>query len=368
MRYKFILTGLIMICCFACNTSNVFEGVHKFNDQFPQKLYLDPEVLVSDIPGIVFLSIVDTILLANIYPDPEILLQAYSLDSLKLLGTIIKKGKGPDEFLHTSIPLQFIEDSTGIKAWMFDHNLRCLYLLNISKTIERQRTIVEKKYNLLKLGFTDIQVIMNDSLFWGTSWTIDNLELFVYNAKEDQIISRTKLFKPMRGANYNNLSAYSHGVMVKPDLSKIVLYMLYLNRLQIISLVNPEDRFSFSTSKRPGSFEQIIIDMNTDEQMLYYRDVRTTDQFIFASYNGFLSKDEDKATKTIIHVFDWDGNPVAWIELPHYTPYFALDEKRGFLYGLANGVLSDDGLSEQDVLYRYDIKELLNNYKTLVNR
>ena len=359
MKRKNILIYLLVIGFVSCKTSNVFEGEHKFIDRFPLRLFLEAEILYVDMPGIVDLAIADTILLALIIPDPEILLQAYSLNNYKPIGTLIKKGQGPDEFLQASAPIQFAEDSTGFKAWMIDHSQHALFLLNITKTIERQATIVEQKYDLTGFGFTFNWVHVNDTLFWGTNWTFDNIELFAYNAHKEQITNQTKLFKPSRNSFLNLISAYSHGVAVKPDRTKILINMLYLNQLHIISLTNIENRFSFSTSKHPGNFEQIIHLMNTDrddDMIMYYRDVRTTDQFVFASYNTYQRKDEDNASKTIIHVFDWEGNPIALLELPNYFSYFAIDEKRKFLYGL-----SYDEFYEREILFRYDIKELFNN-------
>lgn len=355
MKNKVILIILLIIGFFSCKISNVFEGEHKFIENFPLMLFPEAETLIVDMPGIVDLAIVDTILLALIMTDPEILLQAYSLNNYKQKCILLKKGQGPDEFLQASIPKQFTEDSTGYKAWMIDYSLRILFLLNITKTIERQHTVVEKKYNLKGLGFTFDWVYANDSLFWGTNWTLDNLELFAYNPKKEKITNQTKLFTPIHNTSFYYISAYSHGVSVKPDLSKIVLNMLYLNQLHIISLNNIEERFSFSTSKNTGNFEQIIKITNEDvgDLVAFYRDVRTTNQFIFASYNEYKRRDEDDAKKTVIHVFDWDGNPIAWIELPHRTPYFAIDEKRGFLYGLV-----EDSMIEKEIIYKYDIKDL----------
>jgi len=353
--YKFIFVFSLVIVCLSCTTPNVFEGEHKFIEHFPQTLFPVAEKLVVDMPGIVNLAIVDTVLLAVIMPDPEILLQSYSLNNYKQMGTLIKKGKGPDEFLQASMPIQFVEDATNCYAWMWDHSLRCFYLLNITKTIKYQRTIIEQRYDLKNLGFSSHLVYVNDTLFWGTNWTFDNLELFAYNVKKEEIIYQTKLFKPTRNPS-NNISAFSHSVTVKPDLSKIVINMLYLNQLHVISLNNTNDRFSFSTSKNPGNIEQIIYTNADDDLILYYRDVRATDQFIFAIYNECTRKYEENPTKTIIHVFDWYGNPIAIIDLPYYSSYFAIDEKGGYLYGL-----SEDVLLEQEIFYKYDISKLLSN-------
>jgi hypothetical protein len=319
-------------------------------------LLLEAEKFVVDMPGIVNLSIVDTVVLANIYSDPEILLQAYSLNSMEPMGTILKKGEGPDEFLHTNVSIQFTEDSTGCKFWGYDSNLRLFYLLNITKTIEEQRTVIEKKYDLRKLGFNGQWIYVSDSLLLATNWTIDNMEVFTYNPQKDQITYRTQLFDVTHNTSLNHIHAFSHILDVKPDLSKIVIDMLYLNQLHIISLNNTEDRVSFSTSKHPGNFEQIIR-TNTADLVTYYKDIRVTDRFIFANYTPHSLRDENDITKTVIHVFDWEGNPVARIDMPHYTPYFAIDEKRGFLYGLSEG----DSFTEQEILYRYDLTELLKN-------
>ena len=341
---------IILICCLSCNAPNPFEGKHKIVGDFPKHLYLEAEELAIDAMGIVDIKIVDTILIA-LLKHPDILLSAYSLSELQPLGNLLKKGQGPNEFLSVSTPIQFISDSCGVKVWVEDTQTYCFFLLNITRTIEMNQPIIEKRYDLKKFYFTKNWIYVEDSLFFGVNMAMDNLELIGYNIIKDKVVLRDRLFKTTP-----NAAGCDHiwwaGTTTKPDLSKIALTLTFLNQIQIISLKDSTDRFSFSTSKKPVSFEHIITNAPSD-LVAYFRDIRVTDQLIFASYSDLPLKDQldpTKATKTMIHVFDWNGNPKALLEIPNYTPYFDIDAKGGYLYCL----------SEEEKIYRYNISEILD--------
>ncbi|MCC5943580.1 MAG: hypothetical protein JJT94_01490 [Bernardetiaceae bacterium] len=68
---------------------------------------------------------------------------------------------------------------------------------------------------------------------------------------------------------------------------------------------------------------------------MYYFDACVTDNYIYALYlEQPESKYLDEPTSTEIHIFDWDGNPVANIKTEDYLISIAIDEERGKIYGL----------------------------------
>lgn len=255
-------------------------------DKFPEQFNLDAEQLALDAPGILDFTIADTIVIA-LMEHPDCLLQAYSLKNLKPLGILLKKGKGPDEFQQVSLPKQLVIDSDGIKMWVLDPQLHTFFLLNITETIKQKRTVIDKKYDLTHLSFTHGWIYKNDAL-WGMQWTMDNLDLISYNADRDTILYNSGPLFEIAPNVARHIHIFSHDRVVKPDLSKIVINMLYLNQLQIISLVNPTDRFSFSTAQKPIAFDQI--NKQAAESVTYYRDVRVTNQLIFASFYDVPTK------------------------------------------------------------------------------
>ncbi|GHT21131.1 hypothetical protein FACS189430_00670 [Bacteroidia bacterium] len=342
---------LLCVCMLSCNTPNSFRGKHKFIDKFPVYIHLDAEEEFSvedmDALGMVDLYIADTVLIALLFKS-DVILKGFGLPNLNSLGSLINKGQGPDEFLWVGTSQQCLVDSGEIKVWSFDSQLSRFFLLNVTKTVQQHKTVVDKAFDLKKLGYTSNWIYVNDSLFWGMNITMDNLELISYNVEKDIISYREPLFDtPHDIVKYPQ--ATSDIVIVKPDLSKIVLDMLYLDQLHIISLDNTADRISFSTTDHAVNFDHFQGDVT--KLPIYYHDIRATNELIFANYTKKSVNDELNEDKTIIHVFDWDGNPKFCLDMPHFTPYFAIDEKGGYLYALS---------SEDERLYRYNIKAILN--------
>lgn len=344
---KIIVWFLVLFSCASCN-KNPFKGEHRIVGPFPKEITFEGENLAIDAPGMVDLAIADTILFARLSENPDALLSAFSMKDLRSLGPLVVQGKGPNEFLSVTMPMQFQVDTSGIKMWGFDYDRSDLYLMNVSKTIKKHHPVIEKRFNLGTLPFMTDWIYVNDSLLWGVSFSVDNLELISSDIKKQIIIYREPLFESSPILS-RDTHALSHISAVKPDLSKIVVGMVYLNQLQIISLNEPHERFSFSISKKAVSFEQINENMN--EAVCYYRDVRVTDQLIFAFYSGLSSKEHAKTNSTIIHVFDWNGNTKAVLKLPRYTSYFAIDKNNGCLYGLS---------SDDEAIYKYDLTDILN--------
>ena len=78
--------------------------------------------------------------------------------------------------------------------------------------------------------------------------------------------------------------------------------------------------------------------------ILYYLSLRVSSEYIYALYlNKKLGLYPHEEGETEIHVFNWEGAPIARIRIPDNIIYFTVDEKHRYIYGLKGN----------EELYRY---------------
>ena len=101
-----------------------------------------------------------------------------------------------------------------------------------------------------------------------------------------------------------------------------------------------ENQFFFvlSTSHR------YFWDLPESDFILYYSSLQVFSEYIYALYvnkkDNLFSHAEGE---TEIHVFNWEGAPIAKIRIPDNIIYFTVDEKHHYIYGLKGN----------EELYRY---------------
>ena len=78
--------------------------------------------------------------------------------------------------------------------------------------------------------------------------------------------------------------------------------------------------------------------------ILYYSSLQVSSEYIYALYvnkkDNLFSHAEGE---TEIHVFNWEGAPIAKIRIPDNIIYFTVDEKHHYIYGFKGN----------EELYRY---------------
>lgn len=79
-----------------------------------------------------------------------------------------------------------------------------------------------------------------------------------------------------------------------------------------------------------GSDEEQINEKDIQKLVTYYTNIKCTDKYIFALYQGEI---EDPTIKSMIEVYKLDGTPVKRLVLDQFIRLFAVDPYRNCIYG-----------------------------------
>ena len=156
----------------------------------------------------------------------------------------------------------------------------------------------------------------------------------------------------------NRASLCSSSFAFKPDGTQLAAAYSMLPRIristsdgsltqdiQVDGSAQPADAF-FKTDATPAEIEEIV---------QYYIGIETTDDFIYALYNGenvrLVPEDAEPDSQidynTEVHVFDWNGNPIKKIRLQHPTNIIAVAPNDEYFIASATNI--------NGKIYKYDL-------------
>lgn len=238
-----------------------------------------------------------------------------------LLNEILPKGHGHNEFMSPRYCGQFEKEGNREYVYVLERDQRKLYKISLSDDKEDHECLVDIPQRLdLDPSYL---FRLNDSVCIGTNcvrnnsfvvlntrnWDLRAFEpTFSFNGNEDEVFvqsQNTGTYSARRArvaVAYFNLPQMDIR-SVDGQLLRTVVYERKLSPSEIDS-ENPKDYFGW---------------------------VSSTDNYIYAKYDG----DEQKAaeSRTWIMVFDWDGAPVCRMEIDA-SVNFAVDERNGRIISL----------------------------------
>ena len=293
---------LIFTSCHNGNT-NVSTGNNTIIYDFPVTQIAESEKIDLEIIGINDLMVIDTLLFAFKASGYNDFFEMYSTDNWQYLGKFLSQGRGPDEFLSVQFSQDYFFKDDNLVLWISDGALQKRALLNITQSLRIGRTVCDTSFRITS-DCSYFQV--NDSMVLLQKYVPGNICLSVQNQHTGQTIQE-----------YEFLKSYIPKSIPVPLLS-----MSYQPPIDI-----------FETAHLPES-----------DFILYYSSLQVSSEYIYALYvnkkDNLFSHAEGE---TEIHVFNWEGAPIAKIRIPDNIIYFAVDEKHRYIYGLKGN----------EELYRY---------------
>ncbi len=216
--------------------------------------------------------------------------------------------------------------------------------LNNSLTPEDIKTIklpesIDEAVHVIKL---------NNNLIFGSGYS-DIGEFFIYNSGSSQL--QWKAFSQEYSQEFMQqledselLGLYKYGIIkAKPDKSKFVKAYRYSEKIVIY---NNEGNIIYTINRNSPKPEILPNNQFSDNTELYYGNVYTTDNFIYAL--NINCKVSEEISNVEIHVFDWEGNAIEMINLNKgiggLAP-FAVDETTRTIYSI-NPTTESDLISE----------------------
>lgn len=322
------------------------------------------EILKKDIE-VCNLNVIDTLLLAELRDD-NYYFAVYNPKTLKLITKIARKGNGPNEFPGGLWYNNFVKENNQIKIWVRGTNTYKLSQINVTESIDKNKTIVDKEFQLRPQSkFFTVFYIDSAKVVGRSANTTPHMNrLQIYNPILDSIIKTVPVFPKIKNNNndldflfYRYNSLYISILTMKPDRTKFASAMHRMfNRIDVFdSEGNLENSIIEGKEFPKRMIEEYLrakeedVDKNVK---VYYQDAFASDSYIYCLYyNQLESEYAKKFIPTEIRIFNWKGEPLCKIKVPDYLQSITIDEKNGIMYGVAYF---------NEKIFRYNIKSILD--------
>lgn len=356
MSNKSAIILLLLLMLSSCNEESVFTAEVKEIAQPEEIVDMTVDKIETDYMYSQFFAVYDTLLISSCPNSTDYKFYISNLKRNQLLGSFMRYGQGPDDHLMLA-PVKRIEiEGDNLIALTYDPNKKQLLEWNITQSIENGRDSIlrpgyyqnpndvgltySRLYRLGKskyFGFTP-EFSAGESLLLPSYWFIDEPDV-----EPTRSISIVKEVIPNPDSHVADFNFFSSPGSLRPDNTKNVDVMCYLDQINIVDLQN-DSVFSYRIK---GSQDEGVFRTATGPTVYRYHDVVCNNTTIYALYCG----EPTAATKNLhgcywVHEFDWDGNFKTKYRLPIPIMRLWLDTSNNTLYGYN---------LEEDSLYRLNV-------------
>lgn len=363
-RNVFIQTLLVLLMFSSCKKdydNYYFNGSVELIKAFPNEMKLTATLvpMEDDFHGQMMLC--DSFLLFRSSKYPNNWISTYGLSSKKHLVSFCPKGEGPNDFIYCITSGQFSLEKGNTMLWVHDFISKSC-MINVTKSILAGYTVCDsiiptsyiKKYSYPP---TNVFFLSNNHFLVKNrserTLMIDGYLLPSYKMYKNDLSTEVDVFtiykEAIKGeATQNNyVEQYMSYDCLKPDQTKIAMAMWRIGQLNILDLQSKE--LIGYRMQESMSFKDL--EDSDFSYRNYYQSLCVNDSYILALYADKLIsswKEESPLLANVIHVFDWNGNPLYKLNLDKNITSMVLDEKNCILY--AQGAY--------DKLYSYDMSFL----------
>lgn len=301
------------LCFWACTTNTKWpnEDISFIMPEDKIETMQGERILYGDtLPGVLGIVIADKyIVTISDERDPLFTVLTSNGDRVADFGHI---GHATTEFLTASILKQYTKDGCIVAD---DVNANKMKLIDLHKTIEEQKTIVNQVVDMPTASLE--------------TWYVDSDNQIVLQQHSDHFLlyrngtspkDAKKLYKPHMPAfplYHSRLCASSNG-------QKVALPMMYMDRINFYDF----DKDRLVATSMYGAKASI-----DDELHVYYCSTCTDGDKVYALYMNQSNEDSYDIPKAMeIHVFDFDGVYVGRFVVPEYIIDMDCDDNN--LYGV----------------------------------
>lgn len=341
-----IITAIFSIFYGCNNQDRVFVGKSKYGLKFKQEGIKPHTKPIFEFPAGSSIQIIDTLLLVQHQDEnPSYYWDVYSLNNMKHLKSILRKGRGPDEVLFAHYAGQYEQINDDIWMYFLDVNSGKFLKINITESIRLGNDIIELITAIDSDKFPYFAV-NNDTFIYCNN---NRNEGYISLVKGDNSWKNPVMEKKyIRHITFEDFNKLTHSLHYNKKNDKVCVVPFYINHIHIIDLDGNDDIISSAAGN--NNWQTISRNDISGLTTIFYSTTRTTDDFIFTLYNNKqIAEMGNTPEETVIHVFDWNGKALTRILLEDNITSFAVDIKNKILYGL-------DNLS---YLYKYDISSCL---------
>lgn len=295
-------------------------------------LLLDSAVIVQDLKS-------DTIF------------RVFEFPSFAYIGGFVKRGGGPDEEIFVDPFMQRLANN----QFMF-RNITGVKILKYNPSTDSINTVKDIKFDT---ELTDLfHVFALNNRIIGVKADIATPKEFISYDPQTKRIDDFGDYYPIVDENIeftdkDKIQLFAKANTVKPDgtafasvYDKFPILRIFSNtgKLKKDLRLDNNQRFPYALIKQEPTLDEV------NEMMQNYRIIKSTNHFIYALYIGQKTKYLSPGLNdfsNIIHVWDWDGNPIMELNL----------DRRIFTFDVShnNKFLICSSLEQIDALYKYEL-------------
>lgn len=361
MRLKYTISGIVFTTLFSgCNTATesipspdymACSNIEYVKD-FPISYNLDQAMHTDiDIIGITDFIIVDSLIIISTN-DISGFWSFYSLNTKQHLGNYLKVGNGPNEFLY-ALPVSnatFYKNDANIMACLYDGATGTMREINISQIINEKRiddsTVINDLPHQL-LNF--VRFDSNSYLCRALNKEMTQQERFIlYDTIKfvPKKIKEMNLAQIQEGEDFNLISSLIKYHYTKQLFVEMPVYLNYINMYSA--------KGEYSKTICIGDYAESINQLqkkHDDERRFTFNGVQLYDKcFAILYINETLEEyvNEGNPTPSILF-FDWNGNPLAKLNVNSPILAFDIDFTNNTLYYV----------NKEDIIIKCDVNDFI---------
>lgn len=249
---------------------------------------------------------------------------------------IAHKGQGPTELISAT---DIAADANNKRAfWAIDvmSQSYSMYLIDsiMAGNLKPIKRIKPRNHNLFMDDFvvTKDHIVCNGSIS-RAQVSFLSLKNGALEHESDKIPIEIEYPKSITDSHLSHAYTGSHAI--KPDCSRIVAATSFGDYLSIydssgllLKTLRTPEKLEPKFSAYPNGL------VGYTETKYGYLDITCTNSYIFAQYAGKSHAGDIEYTSKFVHVFTWEGEPVARLLLDRYVLGICVDEQTNTLYAL----------------------------------
>lgn len=350
-KIGFAFTFLLLITgCSSYNEETLQCNEVEYIREFPKEISLENvDPLPLDLAGCTEVYGIDSLLVCRI-PEGEYLWKVYSLRDYQLLGQLLGKGHGHDEFVESCIPDQSFRTDTALFCEFWSSANGTWYRCNLTQSLHSGHIVWDRKKQFKDSDLIHTNMCLNDSLFFmvkynGYAGYIRSLWVDGTVKDMDHVGNLNQLCAE---EDINTLAAVR---ALNQERMMVAEAMLRLNQINLYSLDS-------DSSKTLCVGDELTNVMEVDSRLKinrhkYYGYIVPGKDYFVALYNNVSYKAYFEGVgESQLQFFSWDGQPLLCVNLPYMVTSFFISENK-YLYVFSNG-------GEEEVMYKYDCGDVLS--------
>ncbi|HSD15095.1 MAG TPA: BF3164 family lipoprotein [Flavobacterium sp.] len=340
---KKIIIPLLSLFLFSCNNED--KGISNIDPEtsFPKEINLK-HAKVDEIKQLnpFRLCLFDSILVVNdAFENNRI--HFYNKNTLQEIASFAKQGEGPVEFDMPESLTQYNKAEKKGSFYIYELSKGILSEIDMAKVLKKESNpIVQKTYLNPDLIGSDNLFIFNDSITGEKMFGDYDFRYFSMNKKTSkyraiELLEETDFIKSALPDDKRNLDRSFLGY--NKERKKFVAAYLHFNKIKIY-----DDKLKGQKTIYYGD-DEITPKSTTPfnkENIRYFLHPFMGKSYFYVPYNG---KNNESDSNREIHVFNYEGEPVARISLDMPMINFTVDEETKTIYTITG--------DEKNVIVKY---------------